>query len=63
MKKIEEWNIFVISFMLLFVGITGAVASPYQDISKIPIFLQIFLLINTVMIAFAFILIFEVKKI
>ncbi|RCV64124.1 RecA-superfamily ATPase [Methanophagales archaeon] len=63
MKKIEKGNIFVISFMLLFVGITRAAASPYQDISKIAIFLQIFLLINTFMLAFAFILIFEVRKI
>jgi hypothetical protein len=63
MVKIEKGNIFVVSFTLLFVGITGVVASPSQDISKIPIFLQIFLLINTVMLAFAYTLIFEVKKI
>ena len=60
MVKIEKGNIFVVSFTLLFVGITGVVASPSQDISKIPIFLQIFLLINTVMLAFAYTLIFEV---
>ncbi|KAF5436981.1 RecA-superfamily ATPase [Candidatus Methanophagaceae archaeon] len=63
MVKIEKGNIVVVSFTLLFVGITGVVASPYQDISKIPIFLQFFLLITIVMLAVAFILIFEVKKI
>nr|AAU82987.1 predicted ATP-dependent serine protease [uncultured archaeon GZfos1D1]QNO56986.1 hypothetical protein MGAOFDBH_00003 [Methanosarcinales archaeon ANME-1 ERB7] len=61
--KIKKRNIFFISTVLLLVSINGTAASPYQDISEIPFFIQIFLFINIAMQAFAPILIFEVKKI
>ena len=61
--KKKRWNIFVISFMLLLVGIKGAAASPYQDISEIPIFIHFFLLINIFQLSVATVMLQEVKKV
>jgi KaiC/GvpD/RAD55 family RecA-like ATPase len=61
--KIKRWNIFLVSFMLLMVGVKGAVASPYQYISEIPLFLHFFLLLNIFLLAVAIVMIQEVKKV
>ena len=61
--KIKKGNIFVIFFMLLLVGIKGAAASPYQDISETPFFIHLFLVINILQLLVATVMIQEVKKI
>jgi len=62
MKK-KERNIFITSLMLLLMGIKGAAASPYQDISEIPIFIHLFLLLNISLLTLAIALLIEVKKV
>ena len=49
--------------MLLLVGIKGAAASPYQDISEIPIFIHFFFLINVFLLVVATVMVLEVKEI
>ena len=48
--------------MLLLVGIKGAAASPYQDISEIPLFIHFFLLLNLFQFSVATAVIVEIKK-
>jgi KaiC/GvpD/RAD55 family RecA-like ATPase len=62
MKKRKERNIFCISFTLLLISIKTVAASSYQDISEIPVFIQIFILLMGVQIALSVTLVKEVMK-
>ena len=63
MMKIKRGNNFLVSFMLLLVGIKVAAASPYQDISEIPFLVHLFLVINIFQLSVATAMIQEVKKV
>jgi len=61
--KKKRWKIIAFFLMLLLGGIKSAAASPYQDISEIPLFVQLFLGINIFQLVVATVMIYEVKKI
>ncbi|RZN34064.1 MAG: hypothetical protein EFT35_09945 [Methanophagales archaeon ANME-1-THS] len=62
MKKLKRCSILFISLLLFSVGIGGAVASPFQNITRTPLFIQFFLLVNIFQLSVAITMIREVKK-
>jgi len=62
-KKIKRRNILPLAVILLFASIKVAAASPYQNISEIPLFVHFFLLLNIFLLAVAIVMIQEVKRV
>ncbi len=63
MKERKERKIFGISLTLLLISIKTVAASSYQDVSEIPIFIQILILLMSVLIALSVTLVNEVRRI